>query len=93
MFTLKKHKRKLKMRGRGPYVINEITFGDAVHLETLDGEPMANFINGSCLKQFSWTFNPRNAWEKCMQLKIMEACNKKYEDGGSRGSTTKGGKS
>ena len=53
VFTLKKHKRKLKMRGLGPYVINEITFGGAVCLETLDGEPMANFINGSCLKAFS----------------------------------------
>ena len=53
VFTLKKHKRKLKMRGLGPYVINEITLGGAVCLETLDGEPMANFINGSCLKTFS----------------------------------------
>ena len=26
--------------------------GGAVCLETLDGEPMANFINGSCLKRF-----------------------------------------
>ena len=52
VFTLKKHKRKLKMRGLGPYVINEITSGGAVCLETLDGEPMANFINGSSLKRF-----------------------------------------
>ena len=40
------------MRGLGPYVINELTTGGAVRLETLDGEPMANFINGSCLKRF-----------------------------------------
>ena len=52
VFTLKKHKYKLKMRRLGPYVINEITFGGAVCLETLDGEPMANFINGNCLKYF-----------------------------------------
>ena len=52
MFTLKKHKCKLKMRGLGPYVINEITSGGVVCLDTLDGEPMANFINGSSLKHF-----------------------------------------
>ena len=52
MYTLKKHKQKLKMRGLGPHVINDITSGGAVCLETLEGEPMANFINGSCLKRF-----------------------------------------
>ena len=52
VFTLKKHKRKLKMRGLGSYVINKITSGGAICLETLDGEPMANFINGSSLKHF-----------------------------------------
>ena len=52
VFTLKKHKRKLKMRGLGPYVINEIMSNGAVCLETLHGEPMANFTNGSCLRCF-----------------------------------------
>ena len=58
VYTLKKHKRKLKMRGLGPYVINEITSGGAVRLEDLDGEPMANFINGSCLKRFHEPLTP-----------------------------------
>ena len=49
MYTLKQHKRKLKLRGVGPFVINEITPSGTVRLETLDGEPMANFINGSRL--------------------------------------------
>ena len=52
LYTLKKQKRKLKMRGLGPFVINEITNGGAVRLETLDGEPMGSFINGSRLKRF-----------------------------------------
>ena len=52
VYTLKKHKWKLKMHGLGPYVINEITIGGAIRLETLESEPMANFINGSCLKHF-----------------------------------------
>ena len=51
LYTLKKQKRKLKMRGLGPFVINEITNGSAVRLETLDGEPMSTFINGSHLKR------------------------------------------
>ena len=52
VFTLKKHTRKLKIWGLGPYVINEITLGGAICLETLDGESMANFINGNSLKCF-----------------------------------------
>lgn len=40
------------MRGLGPYVINTITPSGAVRLETLDGEQMANFINGSRLKKY-----------------------------------------
>ena len=42
----------VQMRGLGPYVINDITSRGAIRLETLDGEPMTNFINGSCLKRF-----------------------------------------
>ena len=52
LYTLKKQKQKLKMHGLGPFVINEITNGGAVRLETLDGEPMGTFINGSRLKHF-----------------------------------------
>ena len=47
------------MRGLGPYVINEITSRGAACLETLDGEPMANFINGSCLKHFHEPLTPK----------------------------------
>ena len=54
----KRHKRKLKMHGLGPYVINEITLVGVVHLETLDGEPLANSINGSCLKSFHEPLTP-----------------------------------
>ena len=64
VFTLKKHKHKLKMRGLGPYVINEITSGGAICLETLDGEPMDNIINGSCLKRFH---EPLTHLRGCMQ--------------------------
>ena len=52
MYTLKNKKRKLKLRGLGPFIINEITNGGAVRLEMLEGEPMGTFINGSRLKHF-----------------------------------------
>ena len=52
LYTLKSQKRKLKLRGLGPFIINEITNGGAVRLATLDGEPMGTFINGSRLKRF-----------------------------------------
>ena len=51
-YTLKKHKRKLKKRGLGPYVISELNNSGAVCLETLNGEHMVSFINGSRLKKF-----------------------------------------
>ena len=47
------------MRGLGPYVINEITSRGAVCLETLDGEPMEIFINGSYLKCFHEPLTPK----------------------------------
>ena len=47
VYTLKQHKHKLKLRGLGPYVINSISSSGSVRLETLDGEPMANYIIGS----------------------------------------------
>ena len=52
LYTLKKHKRKLKRRGLGPYVVSELNFGGVVRLETLDGLPMGDFINGSHLKRY-----------------------------------------
>ena len=50
MYTLKKHKRKLKKRGLGPFVVNTLSTSGAVRLETLEGAHMPNFINGSRLK-------------------------------------------
>lgn len=52
LYTLKKHKRKLKKRGLGPYVIHTILNSGAIKLATLDGEEMSAFINGSRLKKF-----------------------------------------
>ncbi|MCO5548049.1 hypothetical protein L7F22_001505 [Adiantum nelumboides] len=52
LYSLKKDKQKLTPRGIGPYVINTITNGGAVRLETLEGEQMANFINGSRLRRY-----------------------------------------
>ena len=50
MYTLKQHKHKLKLRELGPFVINTISPSGLVRLETLDDEPMANYINGSWLR-------------------------------------------
>ena len=52
VYTLKQHKRKLKLRGLGPFVINEISPSGSIRLETLDGELMANHINGSRLRVY-----------------------------------------
>ena len=52
LYTLKKHKRKLKKRGLGPFVVSELTSSGAVRLETLEGAQMPNFINGSRLKKY-----------------------------------------
>ena len=49
VYTLKQHKRKLKLWGLGPFVISSISLSGLVCLETLDGEPIANYINGSRL--------------------------------------------
>lgn len=45
----------MKLRGLGPFVINEIFTRGAIRLATLDGEPMQTFINGSRLKRFHQT--------------------------------------
>ena len=52
LYTLKKHKRKLKKQGLGPFVVSELTSSGAVRLETLEGAQMSNFINGSRLKKY-----------------------------------------
>ena len=46
------------MRGLGPFVILDITTRGAIQLETLNGEPMANFINGSCIKRYHEPLTP-----------------------------------
>ena len=52
MYTLKKHKRKLKKRGLGPFVVNQLSTSGEIRLETLEGAEMPNFINGSCLNRY-----------------------------------------
>ncbi len=51
-YTLKQHTSKLKKRGMGPYIIHDLSSSGAVHLATLDGEPMANWISGCRLKKY-----------------------------------------
>lgn len=51
-YTLKQHTSKLKKWGVGPHVIHDLSNSGAVHLTTLDGEPMANWISGCRLKKF-----------------------------------------
>ena len=43
----------MKLRGLGPFVINSISPSGSIRLETLDGEPMANNINGSQLHVYN----------------------------------------
>jgi len=52
LYTLKKHKCKLKRRGLGPFVVLELNTSGAVRLETLYGVPMGDYINGSHLKRY-----------------------------------------
>ena len=51
-YTLKQHTSKLKKRGMGPYLIHDLSSSGAVHLATLDGVPMANWISGCRLKKY-----------------------------------------
>ena len=51
-YTLKQHTSKLKKRGMGPYLIHNLSNSGAVHLATLDGVPMANWISGCRLKKY-----------------------------------------
>lgn len=52
VYSLKKHTLKLKKRGIGPFVIHELSNSGAVHLSTLDGELMPNWISGCRLKKY-----------------------------------------
>ena len=52
MYTLKKHKQKLKKRGLGPFVVNQLSTSREVCLKTLEGAQMPNFINGHPLKRY-----------------------------------------
>lgn len=52
LYMLKKHKRKLKLCGLGPFVVSDLNTNGAEQLEKLDGESMGNYINGSHLKQY-----------------------------------------
>ena len=40
------------MRGLGPFVINTLSMSGAMRLETLEGDQMTNFINGSRIKTY-----------------------------------------
>ena len=52
LYALKRAKQKLTARGLGPFVISDITSGGAVRLETLEGQQMANYINGCRLRLY-----------------------------------------
>ena len=51
-YTLNQHTSKLKKQGMGPYVIHDLLTSGAVHLATLDVEPMTNWISGCRLKKY-----------------------------------------
>ncbi len=42
----------------GPYVIHNLSTSGVVHLETLEGERMANWISGCRLKKYHETLTP-----------------------------------
>ena len=52
LYTLKKHKCKLKKHGLGPFVVSELPLSGAVRLETLEGAQMPTFMNKSRLKKY-----------------------------------------
>ena len=51
-YTLKYHTSKLKKCSMGLFVIHNLSPSRAVHLATLDGEPMASWISGCRLKKY-----------------------------------------
>lgn len=57
-YTLKQHTSKLKKRGMGPYIIHDLSASGAVHLATLDGALMNNWISGCRIKKFHEPLTP-----------------------------------
>ena len=53
VYTLKHQKCKLKLRGFGHFVINDISPSGENRLDTLDGQIMANWINGRRLRLYN----------------------------------------
>ena len=51
-FASQLHKKKLKLRGEGPYVVSEITKTGACRIRTLEGLDIPRFMNGSKLKRY-----------------------------------------
>ena len=65
LYTLKKHKWNMKMRGLGPFIINELSPSGA---EKVEGKPMANFINGSHLKKCHEPLTQEMLWGKKQEI-------------------------
>ena len=51
-FASQRHKKKIKLRGEGPYGLSEITKTGACRKRTLEGIDIPGFINGSKLKRY-----------------------------------------
>ena len=56
-----KHLGKLQMHWIGPYIINSITSGGAIHLQQLHGVMFPKLVNGSRLKPYKTGPEPCNA--------------------------------
>ena len=52
-----KHPGKMKTHWLGPYVVKEITDGESVKLEKLDGTEIRGLVNGSRLKPYYDSFD------------------------------------
>ena len=55
-----KHPGQLQIHWLGPYLVNSITSGGAIHLQQLDGAMLPNLVNGSRLKPYRTSLEPRN---------------------------------
>ena len=53
VFTLKEFEAKFTKRGRGPYVISNLSSSGAVKLSTLKGEEIPNWISGCHIKKYN----------------------------------------
>ena len=52
LLKLIKHPGKLQMHWLGPYLVQSITFRDAIKLQQLDGAMFSKLINGNRLKPY-----------------------------------------